>query len=63
MTEPLYLTPQELCHRWKGRVTYGTLANWRADKAGPAYVKLGGRVMYPIKSVVKWEKSRMRGAK
>ena len=28
-----------------------TLHNWRAQGRGPAFVKLGGRVLYPIRDL------------
>lgn len=31
-------------------------ANFRHQKKGPDYFKLGGRVMYPRESVIKWLK-------
>lgn len=50
-----YLTPAELSARWRGSVTVGTLANWRAKNRGPDYVKIGGRVLYPLAAVEDWE--------
>ncbi len=58
-----YLTPEELAERW--RVNVKTLANWRSNKTGPQYLKLGGRrntrVMYPIAAVYAYEAKHMRG--
>lgn len=53
-----YLTPKELASRWKNTITLKTLANWRSQGDGPAYTKIGGRVMYRLIDVVKWEDSR-----
>lgn len=53
-----YLTPAELCHRWKGQITEKTLANWRCAGDGPSYTKIGGRVMYHIDDVKKYEQRR-----
>lgn len=53
-----YLTPKDLASRWKNTISLKTLANWRSQGDGPAYTKIGGRVMYRIVDVVKWEDSR-----
>lgn len=56
-----YLTPEELVARWKNQVTTRTLANWRVElDKGPAFVKIGSRVLYELAAVVKWEQSRQQ---
>lgn len=50
-----YLTPRELLERWKRTVSLSTLNNWRVANKGPAFVKIGGRVLYPVKDVVAFE--------
>jgi hypothetical protein len=55
------LTPQELVDRWKGSITAVTLATWRSRKQGPKYVKVGGRVLYPMEGVEEYEKKRTFG--
>lgn len=59
-----FLTAAELSQRWKGIVSTGTLANWRAQKPnrGPAFVKLRGGVLYPLDKVMEWERDNMRPA-
>lgn len=36
-----------------------TLANWRAQGLGPAFVKVGGRVLYTLAAVAEWEAARV----
>lgn len=55
------LTPAEVAERWNYAVTVGTLANWRAQKRGPVYVKLGTKVRYPLAKLEAWEAKHMRG--
>jgi hypothetical protein len=57
MTEPEYLSPQELVARWRGRVAMATLRNWRcaAQRKGPPWVKVGAKVLYPVKELRLWE--------
>lgn len=56
--ERKFLGPADLVARYNGQVTLKTLANWRSTKTGPAYVKVGGRVMYPLDAVLEWEAQR-----
>ncbi|MNK29169.1 hypothetical protein D3C87_475590 [compost metagenome] len=56
-----YLRPNDLNERWGGAVTTGTLANWRSQGNGPAFVKFGTRVLYPLDEVERWEVAQLRG--
>lgn len=58
ISEPQYLTPDELCDRWRGRIAPRTLSNWRSLGTGPKYTKTGGRILYPIGEVIAWEQRR-----
>ncbi len=53
--EKEYLTPDELVARWSGRITEGTLSNWRSQNKGPKHVILGG-VLYPLEEVERHER-------
>lgn len=55
-----YLSVDEMVARYKGKITKGTLANWRANNKGPTYVKLGGRVLYPVEHVDRWEAAGLK---
>lgn len=61
MTTPEFLTAEQLARRWAGIVTTGTLANWRSKRVGPQFVKLRGRVLYPLEKVTAWEAENMSG--
>ena len=41
------------------RVSQQTLANWRVQKIGPPYIKLGGKVLYRISDLEEWLDSRL----
>lgn len=67
MTEAKFLTPAELVERWAGAVTLGTLANWRSRckpgrQVGPAFQKIGSRVLYPLAAVMAYESANLVGA-
>ncbi len=58
-----FLTPQDLCERYKKKITLRTLANWRSDGSGPAFTKVGGRVLYAMDAIRQWERKRTREIK
>ena len=55
-----FYTPLEVAARYEGAITVRTLANWRSTGQGPDYVKIGGKVMYPVDTLAIWEESRTR---
>lgn len=59
-TQPIrqYMTPQQFCDYLGGHLSPRTAANWRSSNQGPAYVKVGGKVLYPVASVTAWLASR-----
>lgn len=57
-----YLTPEELSARFRGRIAVRTLSNWRCLGTGPKFVKLGGRILYPLAEVEAWEARRTAGS-
>lgn len=56
MQSPVYLTQAELAKRW--RISPRSLERWRYKNAGPAYVKLGGKVVYDVTDVEAYERRR-----
>lgn len=54
------LSVDDLISRWRGQVKATTLATWRSRKLGPPYVKVGGRVLYPVKDVEEYERRNTR---
>jgi hypothetical protein len=53
-----FLTEAEMVTRYRGKVTAGTLKNWRSQGRGPPFVKIGRQVLYPINGLEAWERSR-----
>ncbi|HEX5676759.1 MAG TPA: helix-turn-helix domain-containing protein [Alcanivorax sp.] len=53
-----YLTPKEVSDRYKGSITVKTLANWRTKKSGPKWTKIGGKILYRLDHILKWEETR-----
>lgn len=60
MQEEVYLTPDEVSQRYRGKIKTRTLSNWRSsgNAAGPEFTKLGGRVAYPLSKLIEWEQKR-----
>lgn len=56
MTDGKFLTPEEVAERYRGGVSIGTLRNWRAMRIGPAYLKIGKTVLYPVDELEAWDK-------
>ena len=50
---PKLVRPQTLADRWSSST--GQLANMRSAGTGPAYVKIGTRVMYRLADVIAYE--------
>ncbi len=50
-----FLTPEEVADRYRGAITVGTLRNWRSMRVGPAFVKIGKAVLYPITDLDAWD--------
>jgi Helix-turn-helix domain len=56
MEDRKYLTAEEVAERYRGAVSVGTLRNWRAMRVGPAFVKIGKAILYPVDGLDAWEK-------
>lgn len=54
---PELLTEQLLALRW--HCSTSRLQRWRADRKGPAYLKIGGKVLYRLEDLRQYEKARI----
>lgn len=59
MTDQKYLTPEEVAERYRGTITIGTLRNWRSMRIGPAYLKVGKSVLYPVNEIEAWDQKNI----
>jgi hypothetical protein len=55
MTSSEFLTDLQLAERW--HVHRQTLIRWRSLNKGPAYLRINGRVLYPLAEVEQYEKA------
>jgi hypothetical protein len=54
------MTQGQLAVRWN--ISPRTLERWRWLRQGPAFIKLGGRVVYRVVDVVAFEEAQRRTA-
>jgi hypothetical protein len=59
VSESKYLTTEEVCDRYRGEVSLGTLRNWRAQRVGPPFIKIGKSVLYPVQGLDEWDKKNL----
>jgi len=55
--KPTCLNQKELADRWT--ILHRTLERWRWASEGPAYMKIGGRVVYRIADIEAFERDVM----
>ena len=60
MEQPGHLSEKLLARRWG--LSHRTLERWRHDGHGPAYLKIGGRIVYRIADIEIYEAERRRTA-
>lgn len=59
MAERKFLTADEVSERYRGEISVGTLRNWRAMRVGPAFVKIGKAVLYPVDELDAWDEKNL----
>lgn len=59
MADKKFLTAEEVSERYRSGISVGTLRNWRAMRIGPAFVKVGKAVLYPINELDAWDQKNM----
>lgn len=59
MADIKFLTADEVAERYRGEISVGTLRNWRAQRIGPPFVKIGKSVLYPVQALDEWDKKNL----
>ena len=59
MAENRFLTTEEVAERYRGEISVGTLRNWRAQRVGPPFMKIGKSVLYPVQALDEWDKKNL----
>lgn len=55
MPDTKFLTAEEVSNRYRGEVSVGTLRNWRVQRIGPGFIKIGKAVLYPLDELETWD--------
>ena len=55
-----HLNQTELAERWN--ISKRTLERWRWIGEGPAYLKIGGRVVYRLEDIERYEAENLRAS-
>jgi len=56
VSEPMFLTLNEVIERYRGQISEGTLRNWRSMRVGPSFLKVGKAVLYPLELLNRWDR-------
>jgi hypothetical protein len=56
MSEPMFLTLNEVIERYRGQISEGTLRNWRSMRVGPSFLNVGKAVLYPREELDRWDR-------
>ena len=51
MSEPMFLTLNEVIERYGGQISKGILRNWRSMRVGPSFPKVGKAVLSPLEEL------------
>jgi hypothetical protein len=59
MSEPMFLTLNEVIERYRSQISEGTLRNWRSIRVGPSFLKVGKAVLYPRVELDRWDRRNL----
>jgi len=54
----IHYDQRDLANRW--RLSPRTLERWRWERIGPTFLKIGGRVVYRLSDIEKFEKMQIQ---
>ena len=59
MSDRMFLTLDEVIDRYRDQISEGTFRNWRSEKVGPSFLKLGKAVLYPLEELERWDRRNL----
>ena len=59
MSDPMFLTLNEVVERYRGQISEGTLRNWRSMRIGPSFMKIGKVILYPLEELDRWDRKNL----
>ena len=57
MSDPMFLTLNEVVEPYRGQISEGTLRNWRSMWIGPSFIKIGKAILYPLEELDRWDRT------
>jgi hypothetical protein len=57
MQNKICFTQKELARRWT--LSHRTLERWRSERKGPAFMRIGGRIIYRLDDVTRYERENL----
>ncbi|MGY4474489.1 hypothetical protein [Bradyrhizobium sp. USDA 3364] len=57
VSNPAYLTTDEVIERYRGQISEDTFRNWRSLRIGPSFIKIGKVPLYPVDELDRWDRS------
>ena len=59
MEDGRFLTANEVSQGYRGEISVGTLRNWRSARIGPAFLKIGKAILYPVDQLDAWDQKNL----
>ena len=59
MSDRMFLTLDEVIDRYRDQISEGTFRNWRSERVGPSFLKLGKAVLYPLEELERWDRRNL----
>ena len=59
MSNPMFVTLNEVVERYRGQISEGTIRNWRSMRVGPSFLKIGKAVLYPLQELDRWDRRNL----
>jgi hypothetical protein len=54
VSDPTFLTLNEVVERYRGQISEGTLRNWRSMRIGPSFIKIG-KASLSLEDLDRWD--------
>jgi hypothetical protein len=55
MSDPMFLTLNEVIERFRGQISEGTL-RWHSIRVGRRFQKIGKAILYPLEELDRWHR-------
>jgi hypothetical protein len=59
MSDPMFLTLNEVVERYRGQIGEGTFRNWRSMRIGPSFIAIGKAVLFLSEELDRWDRRNL----